>query len=324
MKNKAFAKYYLFSCLGVLLASYYPFSMGVRVITDMITDGTVLKENYPKYIIPYTPVSIAIFLGVLLLPVAIRLFHRFALLFGSAVATAVFFALELLFEKKIVVTSAETVVKLEDWQMYVCYIPPVQTVTTYKAQTAVDILMGDYNPAVKLHFYLISVILILSFLNCFYGFGQMILKNESRRRTALVLQSVCSLSFLGLCILACFTAFWRDGSLEVSPLSATLMTVFFLLMGITTGVFAGSFLLGKKQRLLSIGIPAVTAFFVTLLMYVGELILLNGHLYLFGTGLLYRSIPGIVFAPVDLLTILGSSAITATIFMWLTRTEKTE
>ena len=324
MKNKAFTKYYLFSCLGVLLASYYPFSMGVRVITDMITDGTVLKENYPKYIIPYTPVSIAIFLGVLLLPVAIRLFHRFALLFGSAIATAVFFVLELLFEKKIVVTSSETVVRLEDWQMYMCYyVPPTET-TTYKTQTAVDILMGDYNPAFKLHFYLISVILILSFLNCFYGFGQMILKKGSRRRTALVLQSVCSLIFLGLCILACFTAFWRDGSLEVSPLSATLMTVFFLLMGITSGIFTGSFLLGKKQRLLSIGIPAVTAFFMTLLMYVGELVLLNGHLYSFGTGLLCRSIPGIVFAPVDLLTILGSSAITATIFMCLNRTEKTE
>ena len=64
MKNKAFTKYYLFSCLGVLLASYYPFSMGVRVITDMITGGTVLKENYPKYIIPYTPICIAIFIGV--------------------------------------------------------------------------------------------------------------------------------------------------------------------------------------------------------------------------------------------------------------------
>ena len=55
MKNKHFNRYYLLSCIGVLIASYYPLSMGVRVIADMIIDGTVLKENYPKYIIPYTP-----------------------------------------------------------------------------------------------------------------------------------------------------------------------------------------------------------------------------------------------------------------------------
>ena len=55
MKNKQFNRYYLLSCIGVLIASYYPLYMGVRVISDMIIDGTVLKENYPKYIIPYTP-----------------------------------------------------------------------------------------------------------------------------------------------------------------------------------------------------------------------------------------------------------------------------
>ena len=51
MTNKRFNLYYLLSCLGVMLVSYYPLSMGIRVIVDMIKDGTVLKENYPKYII---------------------------------------------------------------------------------------------------------------------------------------------------------------------------------------------------------------------------------------------------------------------------------
>lgn len=320
MKNKAFTKYYLFSCLGVLLASCYPLSMGVRVIADMIQDGTVLKENYPKYIIPYTPISVALIVGVLILPLCLTLLKRFALLGGEAIAIGVFFLLETLFEQKVVVTSSETVVKLENWQMYMCaYIPPTQTTTTYRTQTAIDILMGDYSPAFKLHFYLISVVLILTILNSIYGFGQMILKKESTRRTALILQSVCALSFLGLCILACFTAFWRDGNLQVSPISALLMTVFFLLLGVTSGIFTGSFLLNKKHRLISVGIPAVTALLLTLLMYVGELILLNGHLYSFGTGILYRSIPGIVFAPVDLLTMLAAGSITAGLFAWLNR-----
>lgn len=321
MKSNSFKRYYLFTCFGVLIASYYPLSMGVRVIHDMIVNGTVLKENYPKYIIPYTPISIAIIIGVFLLPLCIKLFKRFALAGGTFIAMGVFFVMELLFEQKVVVSTAETetVTKLEDWQMYMCYVPPEgwgETVTTYKTQTAVDILMGEYNPAFKLHFYIISVVLIITMLNCLYGFGQMIKNGEKKRLKALVLQSICSFAFLGLCILACFTAFWRDGSIKVSPLSAMLMTIFFILFGVSAGVFAGSFLLGKR-RLVSILIPSIVASVMTLLMYIGEMILLNGHLYSFGTGLIFERISGIAFAPIDLLIIVASGLITASIFRLL-------
>ncbi|MDE7252772.1 MAG: hypothetical protein K2O32_07515 [Acetatifactor sp.] len=315
MKNKHYNRFYLFSCIGVLAASCYPLWMGVRVITDMIVDGTVLKENYPKYIIPYTPICLAVLMGVLLMPLCAKLFHRFAQVGGSVAATGAFFILELLFEKKVVVTTAETVTKLEDWQMFMCWAPPGgwgETVTTYKTETAVEILMGEYNPAFKLHFYIISVVMILSILNCFYGFGKLIRTGRKERLKSLVLQSVCSLAFLGLCILACFTAFWRDGSIQVSPLSAILMALFFVLLGVSAGVFAGSFLL-KKRKFVSIWIPSIIASVMTLLMYIGELILLHGHLYSFGEGFLFNSISGIVLAPVDLLIIIISGGITALI-----------
>ena len=316
MKNKRFIGYYLFSCIGVLIASYYPLSMGVRVITDMIVDGTVLKENYPKYIIPYSPICIAIIIGVILMPLCIKLLKKFALVGGGLVSTGIFFALELLFEHKVIVSTAENVVKLADWQMAMCYVHPEgwgETVTTYKTQTAVDILMGEYNPAFKLHFYIISVVLIITILNCIYGFGQIIKTGKKNRLKSLILQSVCSFMFLGLCILACFTAFWRDGSIQVSPLSATLMTLFFVLLGVTLGVFVGSFLLGKR-KLVSIFIPSVVASAMTLLMYVGEMMLLNGHLYRLGTGFIFNDIPGIVLAPIDLLIIIISGFITAYVF----------
>jgi len=323
VKNKAFNRYYLLSCLGVLIASYYPLSMGVRVITDMLVNGTVMKENYPKYIIPYTPISVAIIAGVFSMPLLIKVFKRFAFAGGAAVATGVFFGSELLFEQKVVVSTAETVTKLEDWQMFMCYVPPEgwgETVTTYKTQTAVDILMGDYSPAFKLHFYIISAVLIITILNGLYGFGQMIKNGDKKRCKSLTLQSVCSLVFLGLCILACFTAFWRDGSIQVSPLSASLMAVFFILLGVTVGVFLGSFLLGK-QRIVSIWVPAISASVMTFLMYIAEMFLLNGHLYSFGTGLLFDGLPGIVFAPINLLVILLSGCITA-LFLLLLNVEK--
>ena len=170
MENKRFERYYLFCCTGVLLASWYPLSMGVRVVSDMIADGTVMKENYPKYVIPYTPIALAVFLGVLLMLPLIRRFGRFALSGGAAAALAAFGISEALLERKVVVTTEETAAALEDWQMFMCYVPPEALgggAATYKTQTAVDILMGDYSPAFKLHFYLISLVLILSLLNSF-------------------------------------------------------------------------------------------------------------------------------------------------------------
>ena len=196
--------------------------------------------------------------------------------------------------------------------MSMCYIPPEgwgETVTTYKQKTAVEILMGEYNPAFKLHFYAISVALIAAVLNALYGFGAMVQSGDQTRRKALSLQSVCTVLFLGLCILACFTAFWRDGSIRVSPLSATLMVIFFIILGVTAGLFAGSFLL-KKSRFTAVWIPGIIASAMTLLMYIGEMILLNGHLYIYGKGFLFESLPGIVLTPADLLVILASGGIT--------------
>lgn len=305
MKNKRFCRYWLLACVGVALASCYPIVMGVRVVADMIAEGAVLQENYPKYIIPYTPICVALLAGVCGMPLWMRWLKRRALVGGACVALVVFFALELLLERKVVVTTPEAVATLEDWQMYMCYTTP-----SYKTKTAVEILMGEYDPAFKLHFYMISVVLILAVLNSLYGFGQMANTGDTRRLGALLAGSACALAFLGLCILACFTAFWRDGSLAVSPLSAALMAAFFVLLGITAGVFVGSHLLGKGRRL-AIFVPALVASAMTLMMYLGEMILLDGHLYRLGSGALFDALPGIALAPADLLIIAASGCITA-------------
>ncbi len=312
MENKKFRLYYLFCSIGVFLASFYPLYMGVRVISDMLSDGTVLKENYPKYIIPYTPISIAIIFGVLLMPLLFRVMKRFALLGGTVISTIIFFAAELLFERKVVVTSSEAIAKLEDWQMYMCYVPP-EGYASYKEQTPVDILIGNYNPAFKLHFYVISVVLILSVLSILYGFAAMIKSGDNKRKDSLILQSVSTASFLGLCILACFTAFWRNGELKVSALSAFLMIVFFILLGVTVGIYIGSFCIGKRKTI-SVVLPAIIASAMTLLMYAGEMILLHGNLYRFGEGCFFVSLPVVVLAPVDVIVILASGCLTALIF----------
>ncbi|MBQ4112428.1 MAG: hypothetical protein IJD38_06505, partial [Clostridia bacterium] len=95
-------------------------------------------------------------------------------------------------------------------------------------------------------------------------------------------------------------------------LSAILMSAFFVLFGVTVGIYVASFTLNKKP-LLSVWLPSISAAIVTLVMYIGEMILLSGHLYRFGDGVFFAGIPGIVLAPVDIVVIIASGVVAAII-----------
>jgi heme A synthase len=149
----------------------------------------------------------------------------------------------------------------------------------------------------------------------------MIRTGDGSRKKALILQSISAALFLGLCILACFTAFWRDGEIQVSPLSASLMSIFFILLGVTVGIFAGSLLL-KKKKSITLYVPAVLSLMTTLIMYVGEMILLHAHLYRFGEGFFFEGLPGIVLAPVDVVVILIAGLITYFLMLFVRKGDK--
>lgn len=306
---KGFKKYWIFTLIGTLAVAFYPLYMGAKVIFDMIDKGTVLGEDFPKYIIPYTPIAIAVIIAVILMPLLFKFIKKFLTLTASCLSLGIFLITEWLFESQVIVTTSAAAT-LESWQMYMCYVPPDMFETrTWKA---VDVLIGNYSPAFKLHFYLISAVLIIAIVNCLYGFAQMVRTNNRLRCKALVVQSVCTAFFLGLCILACFTAFFRDGEITVSALSAILMGLFFIGLGVTAGTYAGSFLLGKK-KCVSVFIPAAIASLVTLVMYIGEMCLLSGHLYRFGWGFIFEGIPGIVLAPIDILIVILAGCINAAV-----------
>ena len=116
MGSKAFRNYYLLSLLGIFLLSLYPIYMGVSVVADVIHYGTVYAENYPKYIIPYTPIAFSLIIGVLLIPFLMKHFKKYALLFATSVSTVLFFVSELILERMVIVTRTVTeyVSTLED------------------------------------------------------------------------------------------------------------------------------------------------------------------------------------------------------------------
>lgn len=300
MKDRRFYLYWVLAIASSVLLSAYPLYMGIRVVGDMLRAGTVMAENYPKYVIPYTPISVAVLFAVLLMPILLKHLRRYATVAASALGASVFLAAELILEKWVVVKET---VSLESWQMYMCYVSP--KVCKTREWTPIDVLIGEYSPSFKLHFYFISLILIVAFVALFYGFGSAILKGEYGRIRQLFVLSVLTAAFLALCILACMTAFFRDGELTVSPLSAILMAVFFIVMGLCAGAVASLFLPGK--RLLCGAISGVTV----LIMYIGEMCLLHGNLYRFGSGFLFDGLGFLVLAPLDILIIAVSVALSA-------------
>lgn len=90
MSRKKYYKYYFFTLAGVILASSYPLYMGIQVVSKMLRYGVVPLESYPKYVIPYTPIALALILGVLLIPVFQRLSEKISFLCGAVFSTAIF------------------------------------------------------------------------------------------------------------------------------------------------------------------------------------------------------------------------------------------
>ncbi len=304
-KSKKFTLYSVLATIAVFAASFYPLYMGARVISDMIAYGTVQSENYPKYIIPYTPISVAVILGVLLMPIILKHVKRRPTLLASGISVVIFLVTETLLENMVVVTTQGSS-SIENWQTYMCAVPPEGFAS--RTWTSVNILGGEFDPLYKLHFYVIAILMVLALINCLYGFGRMVQTGDTKRRRSLILLSIVSGLFLGLCIWACFTAFYRGGELLVSPTSAWLMGIFFVTLGVTCGLFAGSFLQDRKKSIAVI-VPTLLAMLMAVVMYMGELILLHGHLYQFGTGWFYERI--LFLAPVDYLIVLFSGVITA-------------
>ncbi|MCL2014394.1 MAG: hypothetical protein FWG69_05330 [Oscillospiraceae bacterium] len=303
-------KSYYFLSLGfVLLLSFYPLMMGAQILTAYIRDGYVNTTDYPKYVIPYTPIAIALIISVALLPVAVKFCRKFSLPVISILGTGVFLLFELLFEQVTVFSIKEGTADIGAWQTYLCITTPEAMETIEYKETIGQSLSERYNPAFKIHFYLVAILIVLAVIGVVYGFGKMIREKNYHNKKPLIIQTAAVGIFIGLCVFACFTAFYRTGELNISAVSSWLMSAFFIMFGLTAGVYAGSLLYFKKP-IVSRLVPALIAAIFTFLMYVGELILMGGVLFKFGSGFLFEPLGILPFALIDLFVIVISGGIT--------------
>jgi len=333
---------YFLSLGAILLLSAYPLWMGVKILSAYFRDGYITAADYPKYVIPYTPIAIALLLCAALLPLALKYAKRFALLIISVLGVGVFLLAETGFER-VLVFDTETVyetrivepdVELPNvyfWQTTACYISPEMRQAIEEAErrqrepvtevvevekVTMEELAARYSPAFKVHFYLIAILIVLAVLSVIYGFAKM----DRKRMKPLILQASAVAVFIGLCVLACFTAFYRTGALRISAISSLLMCLFFIVFGVTAGAYTGGLLYSRKPAVSRL-LPALIAAATAAMMYIGELILLGGILYRFGDGFFFGPVGACPLAPVDFAVIALSGAITYALLFLIRRKE---
>ena len=299
-----YKKFYLLSLSIIVLASIYPIYMGVATLGSYLQNGFVSSTDYHKYIIPYTPICISIIASTTLMPLFFKLFKNHILPAVSLLGILLFFATELGFEQiKVMEAGGGTAMSLQSWQLGLCMATPEVL------RSIGEPIYAENNPAFKMHFYIIAIVIILAVINVIYGFSKMLMNRDFSKKQPLIAQAICVILFISLCILACFTAFYRNGTINISPLSAVLMTIFFIVFGVTVGTYSGS-IFYRKSRISSKIIPGVAASMTTLIMYIGEMVMMDGELFKYGTGFLFQPLQGIPFSVVDIAIIVVSGIIT--------------
>ncbi|MCL2814514.1 MAG: hypothetical protein FWD23_07930, partial [Oscillospiraceae bacterium] len=113
-------KVYLISLGVVLAASLYPIYMGAVMLSAYIQNKGIDVADYPSYIIPYTPICIAVIICTALLPLVFKLCKKIALLVLSALGIILFLGAEVSFEQIAVFTDVSSKMKIETWQMLSC------------------------------------------------------------------------------------------------------------------------------------------------------------------------------------------------------------
>ena len=212
--------------------------------------------------------------------------------------------------EKVTVFSLEIgTVDVGSFQAYSCVATPEVRETIEHSSTIGQSLAERYSPVFKVHFYIIAILIVVAVIGAVYGMLKMIRDEDYRKKKPLILQTVSVVVFIGLCIFACFTAFFRTGDINVSFVSSWLMSIFFIVFGITAGSYFGSILYFKKPVLSRI-IPSIIALLTAFVMYVGELILMGGVLFRFGSGFFFEPIGICPFALIDILVIILSGLIT--------------
>jgi len=154
------SKHYLISLASVLILSLYPLYMGIIMLSSYITDSGIKTADYPKYIIPYTPICVSVLLCTLILPLMLKKCRSIASPMISGLGIMFFLVLEVLFESIPVFLGTSNRRVFDEI---------IRGNLQYRISDAVfEMKDMRYNNALDLHVYIISVLAVVTVLRIIY------------------------------------------------------------------------------------------------------------------------------------------------------------
>jgi hypothetical protein len=329
--NRACRRYYIIALCVLLAVAAYPVAMGLKLVAIQLTRGAVAPEDYTRYVVPYAAVGLAVSITAALYPVISKV-RKWTVPVATVVALGLFVGLELYMESITFNSSAVAVISGEtyqadsavDWQLFSCFQSP-DAIQAYRNAGAQDaskvnaIFLRPYGDAFKIHYFLVSFILIAMTVSVFYNFVSMLPDAGRQRNRIPVLLQLCTLVLLlAVCVFANTTGFFRSAEVYQEALPFFLTYLFFIILGGSGGIWLGSALLHKGYAH-CVRLPVLFAMLVCAVMYYGEYNLLGGALYRFGDSFPFRALPAVALAPADILVILLAGAAAGIV---MARTEK--
>ncbi|HAL74132.1 MAG TPA: hypothetical protein DCM45_03440 [Clostridiales bacterium] len=320
--NLYYKRFYLLSLAALLILSAYPLINGIRMAFFSIRNGAVEPEQYARYVVPYAAMCLAVLLFACFQPLLLRLKRR-ALPISLIGTYGIFIAIEQFYERIQIHTTGMALVDtatltadpnlptatIDIWQASLCIASPLTLGSSVAYASADRYLYVMGSNTYKIHYYLISLVLITMICVLIDGIGRQIREHSADRQKPLIMQGVATAALLSLCIFANTTAFFRQAGGIQTPLASILTSLFFVILGTAAGIYAGSFFL-KKSSKTGLVMPIAVSLQAVVLMYIAEIAMMSGGLYRFGTSWFFKGLSTISLAPVDLFIILLTGAVT--------------
>jgi hypothetical protein len=309
--EKTVNRFYWTALLLLLILSAYPVAMGVKIAVLQFQGGSIQPDDFAQYVIPYAAAFSSILLTVFLYPLISRQ-KRFSVLTASLLSMGLFIGMEWYIESMTINTSKAQAAF--QWQL-------VSSIGTTETTQAFQKL---FDSTFRIQSALISFLLILFIVGMIYNYKNVLSSNDRVKRNLFRLQVFLTVLFIAFCITANIPSSFREAVDFLSPHSSVLTSCFFVLMGVTFGVYLAGFLSGKS-RMISLVLPAACAFLITASMYYGEYKMLDGVLYRFGYSKFFQQLSFTRVTPVDMLITFVSGMLTAFlagIIRWTSRKQR--
>ena len=262
-KSKAFWQFYAVTALAISAAAAFPLWNFFAMLRSY------RWVSWPNYnvtaIIPFAAASAAILLGFLLLPALWRMSARKRRIIALAAAAGIFVTIQL--HAEMLAARLDTAIVVMTSRM----MHPPELVAFLETQMAIPW-------AVRIHYYIFSVVLILAALNFLYCLFNTLFGDGKPGKRSIALQGGAVVCYLLAYLFVRVMQYEDHGALLLTGWSVLNAAICFILAAVAAGLLGASFISFKGPGKF---IPPLLSTATVLALYGAQYVMLGGNFYLY-------------------------------------------